>query len=90
MSTRLIIQTEIKRVASEQDKTLKPLSDDLVLLDSGLDSLCFAILVTRLEDELGFDPFTSADDVYFPVTLGDFIRFYDHASDADKPATAAE
>ena len=31
--------------------------DDLVLLDSGLDSLCFAILVARLEDELGVDPF---------------------------------
>ena len=38
----------------------------MVLLNSGLDSLCFAILVTRLEDELGFDPFTISDDVYFP------------------------
>ena len=47
-----------------------PLTDDLVLLESGLDSLCFAIIVATLEDELGFDPFTEAEDVYFPVTLG--------------------
>ena len=64
-------------VAAEQGKTLAPLQDDLVLLDSGLDSLCFAILVARLEDTLGYDPFTASDDVYFPVTLGDFIRFYE-------------
>ena len=90
MSIRLTIETEIKRVAAEQNRTLKPLSDDLVLLDSGLDSLCFAILVTRLEDELGFDPFTTAEDVYFPVTLGDFIRFYENAADTNNSATAAE
>ena len=51
--------------------------DELVLLDSGLDSLCFAILVVRLEQRLGFDPFSAAEDVYFPVTFGDFVRFYD-------------
>ncbi len=45
---------------------------------SGLDSLCFAILVTRLEDELGIDPFTASDEVYFPVTLGDFVRLYEN------------
>jgi acyl carrier protein len=80
MDTRATIISAIETVASEQDKVLKPLSDDLVLLDSGLDSLCFAILVTRLEDQLGFDPFTISDDVYFPVTLGDFIGFYDNAA----------
>ena len=90
MSIRLTIENEIKRVAAEQNRTLKPLSDDLVLLDSGLDSLCFAILVTRLEDELGFDPFTTAEDVYFPVTLGDFIGFYENAADTNKSSTAAE
>jgi acyl carrier protein len=56
------------------------LHDDLVLLDSGLDSLCFAILVARLEDELGIDPFLNADDGAFPQTLGQFIAFYDRVS----------
>jgi aryl carrier-like protein len=78
MSTRLTILSQIEEVAQQQGKTLAPLSDDLVLLESGLDSLCFAILVARLEDRLGYDPFTASDDVYFPVTLGDFIHFYEH------------
>jgi acyl carrier protein len=70
---------EMRRVADEQAKTLAPLSDDLVLLDSGLDSLCFAVLVARLEDKLGLDPFTASDDLAFPVTLGDFVKVYEHA-----------
>jgi acyl carrier protein len=77
MSARPVIEAEMRRVAGEQKKTLAPLNDGLVLLDSGLDSLCFAIVVARLEDELGYDPFATADDVAFPVTFGDFVRFYD-------------
>jgi hypothetical protein len=50
------------------------------LLDSGLDSLCFAIIVARLEDSLGFDPFSAAEDVEFPITVGDFIKFYEDAA----------
>ena len=77
-SIRSTILLQFKKVAAEQKKKLASLDDDLVLLDSGLDSLCFAIIVARLEDELGRDPFTASDDVYFPVTLGDFIRLYEH------------
>ncbi|UDL93204.1 MULTISPECIES: acyl carrier protein [Lichenihabitans] len=77
MSVRPTILAQIEQVASEHKKTLVPLTDDTVLLESGLDSLCFAILVARLEDHLGYDPFTASDDVYFPVTLGDFVKFYD-------------
>jgi hypothetical protein len=79
MSTRATIAAEVEQVAREQNKRLAPLSEDLILLDSGLDSLCFAILVARLEQRLGFDPFSAAEDVYFPVTFGDFVRFYDKA-----------
>ncbi len=80
MTTKLTILTEMRKVADEQAKTLAPLSDDLVLLDSGLDSLCFAVLVARLEDKLGLDPFTVSDDLTFPVTLGDFVKVYDRAA----------
>jgi acyl carrier protein len=76
-AAREVILAKFRDVAAAQEKTVAPLTDDLVLLDSGLDSLCFAIIVATLEDELGFDPFTEAEDVYFPVTLGDFIRFYE-------------
>lgn len=89
MDMRSVIISAIQAVASEHDKALKPLTDDLVLLESGLDSLCFAILVTRLEDEVGFDPFTLSDDVYFPVTLGDFIGFYDDAARSQAAPTLA-
>ncbi len=79
-STRSKIFTVFEQVATQQDRQIQPLNDNLVLLDSGLDSLCFAIIVARLEDELGYDPFTSAEDVYFPVTLGDFVEFYAKAA----------
>ena len=77
MPKRLTIISHIERIAGEQKKSLKPLSDDLPLLESGLDSLCFAILVARLEDEFGFDPFSVSDTVEFPVTLGEFLRCYE-------------
>jgi len=80
MTTKLTITAEIQRVAAEQNVKLAPLSDDLNLLESGLDSLCFAILVARLEDSLGVDPFTASDDVTFPVTLGAFVQAYENAA----------
>ena len=80
MSLRSLIEDQMRQVAVEQRKTLAPLSDDLVLLDSGLDSLCFAIVVARLEDELGEDPFATSEDIDFPITFGDFVRFYDRVA----------
>jgi acyl carrier protein len=77
MHTRAVIEAQMKQVAQEQEKTLAPLTEDLVLLDCGLDSLCFAILVARLEDVFGADPFLTEEDVAFPVTFGDMVRFYD-------------
>ena len=80
MSIRSEVISQVKLVAQEQDKRLAPLADDLPLLDSGLDSLCFAIVVARLEDLLGIDPFSNAEDNRFPVTLGEFIRIYENAA----------
>ena len=79
MDVRETILDEMRRIAREQKKTLGPLDDDTSLLGSGLDSLCFAILVARLEETLGIDPFSSSEDVALPVTVGDLIEFYEHA-----------
>jgi hypothetical protein len=79
MSVRSTITTQFEQVAAEQKRKLAPLSDDLPLLESGLDSLSFAIIVSRLEDALGVDPFSAETAVEFPVTLGDFVRLYEHA-----------
>jgi acyl carrier protein len=46
-------------------------------MESGIDSLAFAVVVARLEDSLGVDPFTASEDSQFPVTFGDFIRMYE-------------
>jgi hypothetical protein len=80
MSIRAVILKEVVRVAQQQRKTLAPLTDDLRLLESGLDSLCIAVLVASLDDELNLDPLSSGDAVTFPVTLGDFIRLYEEAA----------
>ena len=79
MSVREIVVSHMARVAEEQRQTLAPLTDDLVLLDCGLDSLGFAILAARLEDELGIDPFASAEDIVLPVTLREFVQTYENA-----------
>ncbi len=79
-SIRSEVLAQVNQVAARQGKLLEPLTDDLALLDSGLDSLCFAIIVARLEDSLGVDPFSTAADIGFPVTLGEFIQFYENAA----------
>jgi len=79
-SIRAEIITQFHRVAQEQDKPLAPLTDELALLDSGLDSLCLAIVVARLEDSLDVDPFSTSEDLSFPVTVGEFIKFYEDAA----------
>ena len=80
MSIRLRIISEFENVAKEQKKTLAPLTDDLVLTESGLDSLGFAVIVARLEDELGFDPFSTSEDVDPPVTFGEFVKLYENGA----------
>jgi acyl carrier protein len=79
-NVRTTILSEIRRLAEAEAKAVPELRDDLVLLESGLDSLMLAMLVARLEETLGLDPFTDSDDVFYPVTLGDFIKAYETAA----------
>jgi len=80
MSIRSTILSQFVQVSREQNKSLASLSDSTLLLDSGLDSLCFAIIVARLDDCLGVDPFETATDDKFPLTFGDFVKFYEDAA----------
>jgi acyl carrier protein len=77
MSVRDTITSQFQQVAREQSRKLAPLTDKLKLLDSGLDSLSFALIVARLEEALGYDPFDVNDAVTFPVTFGDFVSLYE-------------
>jgi acyl carrier protein len=91
MSVRNAVLGTIEHTAAENGIALPPLTDRTVLLDSGLDSLAIAILVARLEDTLGFDPFAASDETEYPVTVGDFVRLYElaaerHGADASSRA----
>ncbi len=77
MSIRSTVIARMCEIAAGQDRILAPLHDELILLNCGLDSLCFAVLIAQLEDEFGFDPFTASDDAYFPVTFGELVAFYE-------------
>jgi acyl carrier protein len=81
MSVRSSVISQIQQIARENGIDPPALTDDLALADSGLDSLALAILVARLEETLGLDPFTESED-FFPdvVTLGDFVRFYENSA----------
>ena len=79
MNVRSEILNQFQQVADEQGKPFAPPSDDLPLAESGLDSLCFAIVVSRLESVLGVDPFSTNEDAPFPVNMREFIHFYENA-----------
>ena len=78
MSTRSRVLAAIQLIAKEQNVSLPPLDDDLALIETGFDSLAFAILVARLEDDLGIDPFTISANATVPLTVGDFVRAYEN------------
>jgi hypothetical protein len=80
MDIRKTIYDRVKIVGEEQSKWLPSLTDDMGLIESGLDSLCIAILIARLDDDLKLDPFGS-DDVEIPITFGDLIRLYENAAE---------
>jgi hypothetical protein len=82
MGLQAVIFEQFEQVARDQDKPLGRLTPDTVLLESGLDSLCFAIIVARLEDILGVDPFSTSENGFFPVTVGEFVKFYEDAAAA--------
>ncbi|SFE04599.1 acyl carrier protein [Blastococcus tunisiensis] len=73
---RQAIVGQVTDLLIEEGKDVPTLRDDTVLLESGLDSLGFAVLVTRLEDSLGYDPFTEMTEPVYPQTLGEFVDIY--------------
>ena len=79
MDVKAEVIAQFTQVATEQNMQLAPLTEELPLFNTGLDSLCFAIVVVRLEASLGIDPF-NADNFSFPVTFGEFIGCYKNAT----------
>ena len=76
------LEPEIRRIfgdvwKAENGTDAPELQDDTVLLETGLNSLGFAIFVSQLQDDLGFDPFTLSQDAFYPQTFAEFVQFYD-------------
>lgn len=62
---------------TDVDKVYQDINDDMILLDSELDSLGFAILVALLEEDLEIDPFQMMEDAVYPRTFGEFVSIYE-------------
>lgn len=71
-----MVVAEIVRLLEEDDLDVPDITASTILLDTGLDSLGFAVLVTRLEEKLGYDPFSLMKDAVYPRTLQDFVEIY--------------
>lgn len=76
------LEDDIRRVFSEvwaleKGSDVPALMPDTVLLETGLDSLGFAIFVSSLDEALGYDPFTLSQDAFYPQTFADFVAFYE-------------
>jgi hypothetical protein len=79
MNVREEVIDSLRQVAKDQHRVLASLDDNVELIDTGLDSLTFALTVIRLECVLGVDPFSGDDFADFPLTMGDLIRRYETA-----------
>ena len=80
MQVREVIRDLFDEALDSTESSLQSevLTDDTVLLNSGLDSLGFAILVARLEEEIGFDPFVEMEEAVYPTTYGEFVAIYEN------------
>lgn len=78
MNLKSIIIKAMEESANIRGTILKEeLSEKSILLESGLDSLGYAIVITKLEDDLGYDPFTIMEEAFYPATLGELIEVYE-------------
>jgi acyl carrier protein len=75
-NVRETILNLIATLLEEDGLPVPPIVDDSVLLETGLDSLGFAVLVTQLESVLGYDPFTIMSEAVYPRTLSEFVSIY--------------
>ena len=80
MNVRNVVFDAIAGVAAQQKKTLAHFDLSSPLLGIGLDSLCFAILVARLEERFDADPFESPENDTMPVTVGDLVAMYERVA----------
>ncbi|HMO28518.1 acyl carrier protein [Enterovirga sp.] len=79
MTLHSTIVAEMEAITRDHERKMPPITDDLVLVDTEFDSLCFALFVARMEDLTGIDPFSDMETADLPVTVGDLVALYDRA-----------
>lgn len=77
MTLRETILEQLVELFEEDELEVPEITDDTVLLETELDSLGFAVLVTRLEELLGVDPFSAMEEPVYPTTFGEFVAVYE-------------
>ncbi len=71
------IKDAMQQVAELSDcQLVEPIEANTLLLECGLDSLGYAMLVAQLEEDLGFDPFTELAIETYPSTFAEFLAIY--------------
>jgi acyl carrier protein len=78
---QIIIETLQELLVDNGAEIAAPLAGDTLLLKTGLDSLGFAVLVVRLEERLGYDPFVLMAEAVYPRTLDEFVAIYEACGD---------
>ncbi|MBS0043923.1 acyl carrier protein [Shewanella sp. M16] len=80
MELEQIIRQTLAQVALIANcQLIDDINDETVLLQSGLDSLGFAMLVAQLEEDLGIDPFSQLQLAVYPRTFAEFVSIYQQA-----------
>ena len=71
------IRDAMLQVARLSDcQLLESIAPNTLLLECGLDSLGYAMLVAQLQEDLGFDPFTELAIDTYPSTFAEFLVIY--------------
>ncbi len=71
-----VVLREVVKLLDEESSQKVEVTVQSGLVESGMDSLAFAVLVTRLEESLGFDPFLALEDEIFPRTVTELVDVY--------------
>ena len=76
IDVREIVLDEIRIVFEQEGVTFNEEMLTRNVMDIGVDSLTYAVLVARLQSRLGKDPYTENPNLGYPKLLGDFLNAY--------------
>lgn len=85
---QIIIETFNEVGQTTNGANFSHMADDTPLMETGIDSLGFAVIVVQLEEKLGFDPFSESDEPFYPRTVAEFVAYYQTHAAARTPGAS--